>query len=382
MSNHKIFISAGEISGDTIAADLIRFMKNIGNYDFYGLGGKNMFEAGLNSITTDVSTLNTIGFIESITRFLFKKLKLFRLSLDFIEKENIKTLIVVDNQGFSIPLGKKARAKGVKVIYYVPPRVSIWGEWNAPKIPKIADILITFLRDDVAIYKQFTNNVKFFGNPIVDRITNFKLDEGFYSKHNLDKNKPIVSILPGSRYQEVEKFLGTMLEAARILIEEHDYQILLPISHDDFIDTIKKKIQHANLSDKITLIQGESYEAMNVSIVNIMASGTATLESALFRKPPIICYKISPISFFIGKRLVPKQMIGLPNILLDKVVFPELLQKDFNPQTIVEKVLAFVNMSKTERTKLNKKYDAIAKKVGSSPVVQKVAKYIISKIEE
>jgi lipid-A-disaccharide synthase len=377
MAKHRIFISAGEISGDSLGADLMRELNSITDIEFYGLGGKNMFNAGLNSITEDVSTLSTVGFIESL-RFYKKKANLIKQSSKFIKDNGIRTVIAVDNQGFSIPLLRKAKKLGAKTFFYIPPRVSIWGEWNAPKIPQIADYLITFFDEDREIYSRYTENVTHTGNPIIDRIESFNPDPDFYIKNRLDKSLPIVSIFPGSRFQEIETLIDTMLQAGRILSDEHNFQIVLPVSHSIFDKTVRDAVSKAGLADKVRIIDGQGYQAMYHSVANIMASGTATLESALFKKPTVICYKVSGLTFFIGKRLVPKQMIGLPNILSDKKIFPELLQKDFNPREIVKHTLALIETNDT----YTEYYDKIRAKLGNPPVVKKAARYIAERLEE
>lgn len=377
MKNSHIFISAGEISGDVHAGELMKVLKKMSPRTvFSGIGGKNMTEAGLHSISGDVSTLSTIGLVDSL-RFSMKKSRAYGDALVYLKKHRIDMVILVDNQGFNIPLMKAAKALGIRTVYYFPPHVSIWGEWNAPVLAKFADLIICPHAADFEVYKEHTANAVFCGNPLLDKIHDFKMNRNFISKYHLDKKKKTVTLLPGSRHQEIETLLPVMLDAAKVLMEKHGLQVLLPVSHPDFKQKIEAMVDSKGLKDRIILLNGLSYEAMNLSDVNILSSGTASLESVLFNRPPVICYRISALSFFIGKMLVKKKMIGLPNIILDKKVFPEYLQKDCNADNIVKQALHYLHAGAEKKAELEGYYKQIKKSIGEYPVVKKAAKFIV-----
>ncbi|NPV01685.1 MAG: lipid-A-disaccharide synthase [Brevinematales bacterium] len=373
------FFSAGEISGDAHASELIGELSAMGRYDFVGLGGKQMFEAGLRSAFGDVSTLSTVGFVESLN-FIGKKVRLLRNSVEFLKKNPPAAVILVDNQGFNILLGREAKKLGIPVFYYIPPTVSVWAEWNAPKVAAICDHLICNISADMEIYRRYTENVYYPGHPTVDKIAKFVPDAGFLKKLGLTPGKPVVSIFPGSRHQELRKLLGIMLDAAKILIESDGYQVILPVSHAKFRGTIERAMHARKLDGRIALVEDDPYSVMHSASVNIMASGTATLESVLMRRPPVICYRISPISFAIAKRLVKKQMIGLPNIFLDRKVFPELLQRDCNPRKIAQTVRELISPSPELRALLEQSYDGVRDIVGEPGVSSRAARYILDRV--
>lgn len=385
MSDRRVFISAGEISGDILAAELMTAMKRIAPVDFYGLGGIRMTEAGMTPITDDASILSTTGFVESVRYYYFKKLSNLKKAANFVLSEGIKNLIVVDNQGLSIPLAKKLKPHGVKVFYYVAPHVSIWGDWNAPKIAKIFDGMVTTLRADEEVYKRFTDKVFYAGNPVVDKIAAFTPAKDYLARHGLDPARPVFGLFPGSRRQEIDTLLSTMLDAAKLLIERRGAQIILPVSHPSYEQKIRAAIAAKGLDGKIVVTNGGAYDAMNAASVNIMASGTATLESVLFGKPPIICYKIAALTFMIGKAFVKKKMIGLPNILLDRVVFPELLQKEFNAERIASEVETWDLRTKDdsrERSEWDETFAEVRDIAGKPPVVASAAEYICERLAQ
>jgi len=382
MNKKTIFVSAGEVSGDIHAADVIKKIKELSpEFQFAGLGGPNMISSGMISITGDVSTMSTMGIIEAV-RFLYKKSYLFSSCLKYIRKNKIKYLLLIDNQGFNIPLAKKARKLGVKSIYYFPPPVSIWGEWNTRVISENIDLIIAPFYQDYLLYKEYGGNAVFSGHPLLDKTSDTIPLREFYEKYGIDRSKKIISIMPGSRHQEIDTLAFPMLEAAKILIEKYGIQIILPISHIEFENKLLKIIKFCGLENKITIIRNDSYNAMKMADVNIQASGTASLESVLLRKPPVICYKISPFSFFVAKMLVKGKMIGLPNILLKNKFFPELLQKNCNTDNIVKEAIALLNPDSFAKQKREQYFDEIKKSLGDKNVIERVAQLVMGCVSD
>lgn len=380
MAKNKIFISAGEISGDNHASELMKNFQMLQSVEFYGLGGPAMKAAGLMGIQEDTSTLNTIGHLESL-RFIRRKINHLKLSLEIIKKFEIQNIILVDNQGFNLILGKKAREMGLQVFYYIPPQVSVWGAWNAAKVAGIAHHILPFLHSDMEIYTDKGAHLFYPGNPVIDKISEFSPKPDFLCDYGFNKNKTVISLFPGSRFQELNTLLDVFLKAAKILIEEHDCQILLSVAHPDFKPLIDKGLSKYDLQSKIGLVEQNALQAIYHSQVNIMASGTATLESALLGRWPLICYKISAISYAIGKKLVTKQMIGLPNILLDNKYFPELLQKDLNPSRLVEETLQQINRSADDVNLQQQTYQQLRQLCGKPGVAQRAAEYIMRNLK-
>jgi len=377
----EIFISAGEISGDQHAADLMRELKKIADFDFFGLGGDRMLSEGLkNIINEDFSVTSTVGFVES-ARFVSKKLRALKLAEQVIQERNIQWAILVDNQGFNLPLAQKLTDSGVKVIYYLPPRVSIWGKWNAAKLAKSTDLLIPFLPEDDEIYQDAGGKTFFAGNPLLD-LTVGKIESKVQAREilGLKESASVVAIFPGSREQEIKTLSPTFAEVAKKLVEQRGCEIIIPISHPQYEDRIKQVFDAKVPAGSLHYITGKSQLAMVASDVNLMSSGTATLESVLLNRPPVICYQISWLSFWIGKILVKAQMFGLPNLILKRKFFPEHIRSSFKTENVLTSVLRFLDSTEMEKKNLSKVYDEIRERLGAPPVVQKVAHRIMESL--
>jgi len=375
-----IFLSAGEISGDMHASALVKEMKKIDpSLNFAGTGGKYMASAGVKLITEENTIFSAIGLTDSI-KFLKYHQRFFKSTLKYIKNNKIDAVILVDHQGINIPLSKFCKKLGIPTFYYFPPHVSIWGMWNAPKLAKNVKAFFTPFYEDYAVYKKYTKNVYYFGHPLTEVISSFKIDKIFYEKMQIKDNKKIIGIFPGSRYQEIENLILPMLKSVKLILKEFNADFILSISHPAYKAIIQNAIEKEKLEGIVKTVENESYSIMTISDLIIAASGTTTLEATLFEKPVIICYRISPLSFFIGKFLVKKKMIGMPNIILDEKVFPELLQDECNPQRILTEAKRFLEMNEDEKKKYHNYYKEIKKKLGSPPVIEKIANKIIEEI--
>lgn len=376
--NKTIFISAGEISGDIHAADLIKEISSINNnIKFVGLGGQNMLKTNFTPIDNDNSYMSTVGFTESL-RFYNKKLKQLNNAISFLKSNKVDLVVLVDNQGFNIPLAKISHKLGIKTVYYFPPHVSIWGKWNTNVLAKICDLIIVPYYPDYLIYKDKSDKVFYSGSPLVDKINNFNFDPNFYNKYNINKNKKIVGLFPGSRFQEIENLLPTMLDAAKILYLNHNCEVIISLAHPIYKKKILDYINKKGLIDVVKIIENNSYSCIYASDVLIMSSGTAVYEASLFRKPVVVCYKVSLLTYLIGKFLVKTNYISIPNILINKEIYPELLQSRFNEKNIIKYTIDFLNMSKNQEQQYKYYFSEIIEKSGGPNVINNVAHKIIT----
>jgi lipid-A-disaccharide synthase len=373
------FVAAGEVSGDMHAADLIRAVRERSpSSEFIGLGGPKMMAAGISAIDDDVSHLNTVGLLEGISA-LRKGSDMLRRAKLALTEGKYRAAILTDNQGLNVLIAKEAKKLGIPVIYYSPPHVSIWGAWDAPKLAEGIDLLVPHLPADAEVYRKAGGNVLFEGHPLVDRVTSYRLPVGARDSLGLPDGKPLVGIFPGSRRQEIRALLPVFLDTAKILAAEADAVFVFPVSHPVFEMAIRDGIREAGLEGRATVTSGDPYAAMVLSDVLVMSSGTATLEAALFRKPLTLAYRISGLTFFIMKFFVKKKMIGLPNILLDRVRFPELLQKDCNPRRIADETLRWLRLDSAAKSELAADFDAIAAITGKPGVIGRVADAILAR---
>ncbi|MEN2998713.1 MAG: lipid-A-disaccharide synthase [Brevinematia bacterium] len=357
----EVFFSAGEVSGDISASEVIEELVKIG-IRCTGVGGPKMIESGMINITgTDESISSAVGFSESL-KYIFPKLILLRKIVNYLKKNHPNLVVLVDNQGFNIPFAKICKKMGLKIVYYFPPMVSVWNENVKYKIAKYCDKIICTFKDDYEIYHKVSDNAVFVGNPIVDRVVkNYSSKEKYLDFFTKGKKK--ILLLPGSRKQEVRRLFTPMLETVKCIVSgksnlnANEFEFYTIVSHGAFTNYIINKIQKFKLDEYVKVFDNpKDFALYDICDLAIVTSGTVTLELALLEKPAIVLYKVSKLTFEIGKRVVRSKFISLPNILLGEQIYPELLQNKVNPRNILALVETMLdeNYIKTTKDKLEK----------------------------
>jgi lipid-A-disaccharide synthase len=330
-SKNKLMIITGEVSGDLIGGSLIRELKSLNpDLKVTGIGGDRMKSAGMDLIY-HTDQMAFLGFVEVVRHLPFiyqvqKKL------INIIKSEKISCVVLIDYPGFNLSIAKKLKPLGVKVIYYVSPQIWAWAKGRVKKVKRLVDKMLVVFPFEVEFYKKEKVNVKYVGHPLVERINqyNYLSKDEFFSKFNLDSEKEILLIMPGSRKQEVKEIFPEVIKAASRLANEFNLQVVVARSKN--ID--EKYFRQSSGSDKFTTIEDHNYELMKYSHFGIIKSGTSTLEAGYFALPMIVVYKTSPLTYLIGKQLVKLDRIGMVNILLDEMVVPELIQNEANSESI------------------------------------------------
>ena len=364
--DNNIFLLCGEASGDMHAANLVKAMKVVQkDVQVVGWGGRKLELQGV-KILKDLSELSFMGFWEVLMN-LKKIRRNFRDCKRDIISQNIKTLILVDYPGFNLRIAKWAHQKGIKVIYYISPQVWAWKRNRVFQIKKYVDVLYCILPFEAEFYANYNYPVKYFGHPLLDEIVSFKeKQEGKIVK----TNKPILAILPGSRKQEIEKKLPIMIDAALAFKESYDIKVACS-SHVDFSFYEKFK------RNSISFVYGETYELLSVSTMAIVTSGTATLETALFKVPQVVCYKSSFFSFFIAKRLIQVKYISLVNLIMNKKVVTELIQNDCTKNNIIKELKLLQENTETRTTQIED-YNHLVQLLGNSGASTRIAEDLMS----
>lgn len=347
----RVFISVGEISGDNYASELVKNLKDI---DVIAIAGPKMRAVGVSPIA-NIEDISVVGLTEALSKY--KKIKeVFKKSVETL-KSGIDLLIVVDFPGFNIKLLKEAKKLGIKTVYFISPQIWAWGSGRIKEIVENTDVLISILPFEEDIYKPYiSEKFKFYfvGHPLLDLVKSYETEESFKEKLNIPKNKNIVGLLAGSRESEVNVILPIILESAKLLNKTFENIHFVIPATVNMIDIVLERVKpyknlpitviSSNLSnkEKIPKFENPSYEVMKNSIFSIIASGTATLEAAIVGNPFLIVYKVSNLTYFIGKKLVKINYIGLPNIIAGKEIVPELLQDKCNPLEIANKTIEFL----------------------------------------
>lgn len=374
----RIFIATGEVSGDIQGALLAKKIKELSpDIIMDGFGGVEMQNSGVN-ILSDMSTLSTMGIFESVNpRFALKKLDAFKILKMYLSKNKIDIMVLVDNQGANLLLAKYCKKNDIKYIYYFPPHVGIWGEWNAKRLLSAKKIITPF-KFDYEVYKNHGCNVIYSGHPFAD--LNYNLD---IPKLNMEEKEYTVGILFGSRYQEIKKLSPVFIKSMKILNDmlSSNIRFVIPIAYPEYKETIEKIIyNHRDLLKGIsyTFLEGENKDFVyKYSDALIMSSGTASLIAACYGKPMVICYRISYITFFLGKLLTNIKYVGMPNVMLNEEAAPELLQSNCNPNAITSHIIKYLT-NKEYYKETSGNLTRVRDMLGEKNVLERVAKEIIN----
>jgi len=314
-------VVAGEVSGDMHAARVVREIKKIApDTEFYGMGSTFLAEEGVR-ILVDPTSISTIGFLEAFRniRIHLKHLKILK---DSIYRERPDAIFLVDYSGFNMLMARLASKENIPTINYFSPSAWVWGRWRARWMVRYNVTVAAVFPMEARVYRQMGAEVEFVGHPLVDLVRNEKKRP----ESGLDLERPIIGLLPGSRRQEIERLLPEMLEAAvRLQTDDQDYQFVLPLAAG--IDRERVADVAANYDLVLKLVEKSAYEVMGIARLLIVASGTATLEAAIIGTPMIIIYQTSWSTYQLGRLLVNLKYIGLPNIIANRGIVPELLQE-------------------------------------------------------
>ncbi len=367
----KYYIIAGEASGDLHGSNLMYAIKELDKKaEFTFWGGDRMAEIGGNPVK-HIDELAFMGFIEVLfnLRTILKNIKFCKKSIKAV---NPDVIILIDYPGFNLRIAEYAKAINIPVHYYISPQIWAWKQNRVHKIKRVVDQMYSILPFEKEFYGRFDMDVNFVGHPLVDAIQKFQ-KEALTQNEFLEKNelsdKPIIALLPGSRNQEIKAKLPIMLEAAAAFPE---YQIIIagaPNKSKAFY-----KDMTGNSSCKI--LENQTYDLLNNSDLAMVTSGTATLETALFKVPQVVCYKANPISYSIAKRLVKVPYISLVNLIMEREVVKELIQGDLTVDNIVSELKKYSNDS----TKIKTDYHLLEEKLGGGGASKKVASLIIESI--
>lgn len=373
MGTKSVLIIAGEVSGDMHGANLIREMKKSEpDLCFWGIGGERMKQEGV-ELLYHINQMSLIGFTEVIKHIPFVYGVIGRIA-ELVEERKPQVVILIDYPGFNVRLGKRLKKTGCKIFYYISPQVWAWGKGRIKKIARITDKMAVILPFEEEIYRKAGIDAVFVGHPLLDTAKTEVTREEFYKTTGLAKDKITIGLLPGSRIQEIEPLLPEMLKSLHSISETAgNVQGVVSMS-----PTIDKEIYDEIISKHfpIPLIPEYNYPIMRYCDILVIASGTATLEAAVIGTPMIIVYRVSPITYFFAKLLVRIPYIGLANIIAQRQIIPELIQRKSLAGDItaeLEKMLANPAIGDGMRKELND----VKKKLGSPGASKRAAKMAV-----
>ena len=370
----KYYIIAGEASGDLHGSNLIKELKIINPSSTFRCWGGDLMKSQCNKLVMHYDDFSYMGFLEVIVNAK-KILSYISLCKKDIEEYNPDVIIYIDYPGFNMKIAEWAKRKNFINHFYISPKVWVWKENRVKKIKRVIDKMYVILPFEEGFYLNKHNyKVDFVGHPLLDAIDNQKEfnRQEFLAKNKLS-SKPVIALLPGSRNQEIIKLLPLMLD---VVSNFNDYQIIIAGAPNKSIDYYKKIIlSNKESRSSIKVICNQTYDILRISSAAIVTSGTATLETALFRVPQVVCYKTSVISYLIGRLLIHNlKFISLVNIILDKHVVKELIQNNCNKDNLVIELQKILN--KSDRSLMLKEYELLHKKLGGKGASKKTAELI------
>ena len=369
----KYYIIAGEASGDLHAANLMKALKKTDKDASFRFWGGDLMEQEGGKPIKHYRDLAFMGFAEVIMN-----LKTILGNISFckedIKKYNPDVIIFVDYPGFNLRIAKWARKEGYKTHFYISPQIWAWKENRIKDIKRDVDKMYVILPFEKQFYEdkhQFP--VEFVGHPLIDAIAdrNPISTYEFRARHGLS-DKPIIALLPGSRKQEIKKMLTVMLSITK---DFPNYQFVIAGAPSQDREFYYKFIKKANVS----FVENKTYDLLSMSTAALVTSGTATLETALFKVPQVVCYKGSWISYQIGKRVINLKYISLVNLIMDKEVVTELIQDEFNPKRLRKELKKILEEKNREHIFMD--YFELEKKLGGRGASETTAKLIFNSLK-
>lgn len=331
-----ILFSAGESSGDQHAANMfLEIKKHQPDINAIGMGGAKMAQAGVD-IRYDSAGIGVIGVVEVLKHYgeIRRALTLMKRIID---TERPDLLVCVDYKEFNFKLAKYAKQQGVKVLFYVSPQVWAWRAGRVKAYGKVIDMMAVIFPFEIPYYEAENVPVRYVGHPSVDKVHPQYIKAEDMARFGLDANRCVVGLLAGSRANEIKRLLPVMLAAAALLHERFlDCQFILPQADSISDDLLAEYLTGAPV--QVTVIKQQPYDVMQCCDAIMTTSGTATLEIALLTVPMVICYKLSPLTYWLGRLLVKTKFIGLPNIVAGKSIVREFIQHEATAENLAAEI--------------------------------------------
>ena len=344
----KYYIIAGEASGDLYGSNLIKEIKKIDSKATFRAWGGDLMNLEDVRLIRHYKDHNYMGFAEVIWN-LRTILKNITFCKEDIKKYNPDALILIDFPGFNMRIAKYFNKSSFPILYYIAPQVWAWKEKRVELIKKYVDSLYVILPFEKEFFKKHGIETTYHGHPLLEHIINFKKDKStpkldFIKTNNLNPKRPIIALIPGSRKQEIIKKLPIMLNAVYSYSENYNIVIAGMNMH-------KAIYQSISYNYNVNIVYEDTYNLLNLSSFALVTSGTATLETAFFNVPQVVCYKANWISYSIAKSLVKIKFISLVNLILDYESVKELIQNDLNNIKLEEELRKIINMSHSNSIK-------------------------------
>ena len=369
----KYYIIAGEVSGDMHAANLIAEIKRKDpRAEIRAWGGDRMKEQGV-TLVKHIRHMAFMGFVEVVAN-LHKVIGNIRECKKDMVAFQPDAVILVDYPGFNLRMAKFAHEKGFRVFYYISPQVWAWKRRRVKKIKNSVDKMLVILPFEEEFYKNYGVDVTYVGNPLLDELSKAPNvnRQAFLRRNGLGEKREIIALLPGSRRQEVKRMLGVML---KVIPHFPEYQFVIA-----GVPSVDKTLYKSLIgSADVTFVENQTRELLQNASAALVTSGTATLETALFNVPEVVCYKASPLSYYIAKWLIRVKYISLVNLVMDKQVVAELIQGDLTENNLVTQLQRLLGNNKVQSQLLDD-YMELQSRLGDAGASGKAAAVVVESL--
>ena len=370
----KVMICAGEASGDLHGASVAEALKNMRpDIELFGMGGSNMRAAGV-EIVYDFAEIGVMGFVEVLWN-LPSFFRLRKILSQVMEKNRPDVLVLIDYGGFHMAMAQRAKKMGIPVVYYICPKAWVWGRWRAKAIAGWVERIAAIFPFEADIYREAGASVDFVGHPLLDIVRASMDREAAYQYFGADPKRPLLLLLPGSRYQEVESLLELLLASACKVREQlPDCQFYMPVASTIPMERIESVVRASGVP--VTFTRNSTYNLMQIADCAIAASGTVTLEAALMGLPSVIVYRVKTATYWLIRLVANVSHVGLPNIVIGRRILPELIQDEATAANISQATLRLMTDPKA-RAQAQLDLREVRVKLGEPGAVRRVASIVL-----
>jgi lipid-A-disaccharide synthase len=377
-SGKKILIIAGEASGDLHGSHLVKEMLSLDpSLQVYGVGGEKMKNEGVELIA-DSKEMAVVGITEVLLK-LKSIYQIYRKLKNSLTVNSPSLVVLIDYPEFNLRFAREAKKKNIPIVYYISPQVWAWRKGRLKKIGRLIKKMIVIFPFEKKIYEEANIDVDFVGHPLLDSIrSQFSREEAF-QKFSLTSGVTTIGLLPGSRMSEVKRLLPPMIDAVSLISKQiNPVQFILPVAPG--LDWGEVQSLVGSKCENIRVVKNNIHDVIRISDVVIVASGTATVEAAIMGAPMIVVYRVSPLTYLLGKLLIKVKNIGMVNIIAGKTVVPELIQHDVTPEKITSAVVQILK-SPSKQQEIRKQLSSLKEKIGKPGASLRAAQIITSLLQ-
>ncbi len=369
-----IMILAGEPSGDLHGGNLCRRLKELDpEVRLFGMGGEMMEEAGV-ELVQRIGRTGVVGFWE-VFKDIGRYRKIFYYLVGVMEERRPDAVVLIDYPGFNIRFARRARLFGAKVIYYISPQIWAWGGKRIETLKRSVDKMVVIFEFEKEVYRPSGLDVEFVGHPLIDTIDPGDWEEGKKLRAEL-KGRPVIGLLPGSRESEIERLLPILLETAAIVRQQSKEAVFaLPLASANLKPLVEGYLKNSPV--EVRLLEGKTRPLLAASDLLIVASGTATLEAAVFNTPMIVVYKLNFFSWLFSRAVIKIPYIGLANVIYGEKIVPEYIQFKARPALIARRALDILTHPEV-RERMIEQLGVVRKKLGEPGASLRAAQAVLA----